>query len=100
MVNDGLGRSIVALDDQNKRLPEEIKERAKAKPIYAPYASKVDKISAYGKELSDYIDEITNHIVDQTGDKNGVVDDKDYELIGAIKNLKEKGILILLLNTL
>ncbi|MGE5356489.1 MAG: GldM family protein [Deltaproteobacteria bacterium] len=88
MVNDGLSKSSIALDDQNKRLPAEIKERAKAKPIYAPYAAKVDKISAYGKELSDFIDEITDHIVDQTGDKNGVVDDKDYEFVGSIKKPK------------
>lgn len=88
MVNDGLSKSSVALDDQNKRLPAEIKERAKAKPIYARYATKVDSISAYGKELSDYIDEIMDHIVDQTGDKNGVVDDKDYEFVGTIKKPK------------
>jgi len=88
MVNDGLNRSSSALDDQNKRLPNEIKSRAKAKPIYATYANKVDMISTYGKELSDYIDQITDYIVDQTGDKNGVVDDKDYEFVGSIKKPK------------
>ncbi|MBK7094047.1 MAG: hypothetical protein IPH57_02905 [Saprospiraceae bacterium] len=88
MVNDGLSKSSIALDEQNTKLPATIKERAQAKPIYAHYAIKVDSISKYGKEFSDYIDQITTYLVDQTGDKNGVVDDKDYELIGSIKKPK------------
>ena len=88
MVTGGLRKSSAALDDQNTKLPGIIKERAKAKPAYAEYALKVDSIAKYGKELSDYIDGITTYLVDQTGDKNGVADDNDYELIGSQRKPK------------
>lgn len=89
MVNDGLSKSSSALDEQNSKIPGIVKKRAAAKPAFAPYASRVDKVAVYGKELSDYIDKYVVYLMDQSGDKNGSISDGDYDIYeGGVKKPK------------
>lgn len=90
MVRDGLARSSEALDKSNAELPAVIKKRAEAKDEYTKYAQRVDSVSILGDELSEYIDEITTMLIDETGNKNGVIDDGDYKYIKDTKELKGK----------
>jgi gliding motility-associated protein GldM len=87
MVRDGLSRSSAALDKSNAELPGLIKKRAEAKVEYAKYADRVDSVSMLGNELSEYIDGITTMLIDETGNKNGQVDDGDYRYIKETKEL-------------
>lgn len=88
MVNEGLTKSSQALDEQNHKVPAIIKKRAAAKPAFAQYANRVDKVSEYGKELSDIIDTYVTYLVDQSGDKDGQISDGDYDVFEDVKKPK------------
>jgi len=90
MVRDGLSKSSSALDKANAELPALIKKRAESKGEYAKYAERSDSVSMYGTELSEYIDEITTYLIDQTGNKDGEVNDGDYRFIKETKELLGK----------
>jgi len=90
MVRDGLTKSSSALDKANAELPAVIKKRAESKNEYAVYADRADTVSILGNELSDFIDEITNHLIDQSGNMDGEVNDGDYKFIKDTKVLAGK----------
>jgi len=90
MVRDGLSKSSSALDEANAKLPALIKKRAESKDEFKKYAERSDTVAMYGKELSDYIDEITVYLIDQTGNMDGVVNDGDYKFIEETKTLLGK----------
>jgi gliding motility-associated protein GldM len=87
MVRDGLNKSSAALDVANAKVPQQIKDRAKSKPEYAKYAARVDSVVQLGDDLSAYIDGITEYLIDQTGNRDGVANDGDYRVIKETKEL-------------
>jgi len=91
IVNDGLVKSNSVLDTSNGALPEKIKTEAKKKAAYAKYAEQSDQVRALSKETTDYIQQMFDFLVDDSGDKNGIAKDEgDYKLDGG--KLKYKGI--------
>ena len=85
MVGEGLSKSSKALDDQNSKVPALVKKRAKATPAYEVYANRVDSVGVYGSELSNYIDSYVTYIIDESGNKNGKIDDGDYDFYEDVK---------------
>ncbi len=90
VVDQGLVTSNKSLDDQNSKLPEVIKERAKKKKELEVYAERVDPARQYSKELSEYIDGIVSDLIDEAGDQSGQVDDGDYTEVQGVMELKGK----------
>ncbi|MDH3649818.1 MAG: gliding motility protein GldM [Saprospiraceae bacterium] len=90
VVDQGLVTSNRSLDDQNSKLPEIIKERAKKKKELEVYAERVEPARQYSQELSTYIDEIVELLIDEAGDKDGVVGDGDYAEVQGVQELKGK----------
>lgn len=82
MVGEGLKKSSAALDENNSKIPTIIKDRAKAKPAYAVYATRVDSVSIVGDELSKQIDTYINYLIDESGNRDGKVDAGDYDDFG------------------
>ena len=82
LVYQGLTESSTALEGQNRLLPQQIKERAKAQPAHQIYADRAEKVATTGEELSDYIDDIVVYLIDQSGDKDGKISDGDFDYFG------------------
>ncbi|HRI00520.1 MAG TPA: GldM family protein [Saprospiraceae bacterium] len=90
LVNKGLEQSNKSLDQANDALPGSIAERSKAKPEYARFAERAPMAVAYGKEFTEYVNNLVNELIDKSGNKNGSVDDGDYIVHGDHKDLKGK----------
>ena len=90
LVDKGLVESNKALDKSNAKLPELIKDGAKKRAEYATYANRVDPAVQYSKEISDYVDKLVEHLIDEAGNKNGQVDDGDYIETSKGRELKGK----------
>lgn len=84
MVEKGLKQSTVSMEDANSTLPDAIAERAKKKDEYQVYADRAKVARTYSKEFTEYIENIIDTLIDQSGDMNGKVDRGDsIELNGA-----------------
>ena len=90
VVDEGLIASNTSLDESNSKLPDIIKERAKKKKELEVYAERVGPAREISKELSVYIDEIVNMMIDEAGVKDGVVDDQDYVEVQGVSELRGK----------
>lgn len=90
VVDEGLKSSNQALDDANSKLPDIIKERAKKTKELEKYAERVDPARDLSREFTDYIDGIVDHMIDASGDANGVHDEGDYRDVKGVKELKGK----------
>ncbi len=90
VVDKGLTTSNKSLDESNSKLPEVIKERAKKKKELEVYAERVAPARELSRELSDYIDNIVNGMIDEAGNKNGTVDDGDYVEVQGVRELRGK----------
>ncbi len=90
VVDTGLITSNKSLDDQNSKLPEIIKERAKKKKELEVYAERVEPARQYSQELTEYINGIVDLLIDESGDKNGTVGDGDYREVQGVTELKGK----------
>lgn len=90
VVDKGLVDSNHSLDESNGALPDVIKERSKKRKELEVYAEKIEPARAISKELSEYIDGLTAYMIDQTGDRNGMVDDGDYVEVQGHKELRGK----------
>ena len=90
MVEKGLKKSNASLDASNKALPALIQKRAKKNTEYQKYAERAPKAQQYAQEFSDYVEDIVNTLIDESGNKNGKVDEGDYVEINGIKMLKGK----------
>lgn len=91
IVDKGLVKSNVALDKQNKALPGSIKKSAKRDATLQKYADRVDQVGTISKGATDYFDALIVKLIDDTGDKNGVISDGDYVMKdGKRKDLKGK----------
>ncbi|MEP7196166.1 MAG: GldM family protein [Saprospiraceae bacterium] len=88
LVNKGLEKSNIALDQSNEKMPESIKKRAAAKPEFQKYADRADPAVKIGKEFSDYVKAMLDKLIDEAGNHNGTVDDGDYVIKGDLKKLK------------
>jgi len=78
MVDNGLISANKSIDESNKSLPELIRTGAKKKSSLATYADRIGGIQAVSAEANDYIDEIVNTLIDESGDRSGAVDEGDY----------------------
>ena len=90
MVNHGLVDSNKALDGANGKIPESIKKRALAKPEFKKYADRADPAVVIGDEFALYVKDMLDKLIDESGHKDGKVDDLDYVIKGAKKELKGK----------
>ncbi|MEM9548693.1 MAG: GldM family protein [Bacteroidota bacterium] len=91
MVDEGLNAANTSLDASNKAMPELIKEQSKKKASLATYADRIDGIRTLSQESTDYIDEIVNVLIDESGVIDGKVDDNDYVVVkGGKRELRGK----------
>lgn len=90
MVDDGLVTANRSLDEANAAMPELIKEAAKKKASLAEYAERVDSVRDLSKSGTDFITEIVEKLIDESGDRNGVLDDGDYVMVKDKRELKGK----------
>ena len=91
MTNANTGK---ALDATQASLAELLKEDAKAK--YRPLLPAIDEIREEVNSFSDYVGNLKETLIDQSGDKNGTVDDGDYIIKDGerykLKGLKNKDV--------
>ena len=91
LVDKGLVKSNNSLDEANAHLPQAIKDGAKKKESLATYAERVDPIRQKSEELSEYLQEIVDGMIEETGgyledrENPGVMTDelkaaKDYDI--------------------
>jgi gliding motility-associated protein GldM len=78
MVDKGLKSANATLDEANSTLPGLIKEAAKKKESLATYAGRIDGITTLSKEATAYVKGIMDKLIDESGNRNGTVDDGDY----------------------
>lgn len=88
VVDKGLVASNIAYDNANNPLPELIATSAKKKPEYQKYADRVPAVRAASKEFTDYVQEIIDHMIDQSGDKDGSISDGDFETYKNVTDYK------------
>jgi gliding motility-associated protein GldM len=91
VVDKGLKESNSALKEANEKLPPVINKRAKATAEMEKYAERTGPAEQYAKEFADYIDEIVDYMIDQSGNKDGeVTQEGDYRNIKGVWELKGK----------
>ena len=91
VVDEGLKNANASLDRANEPLPAIINERAKKTVELEKYAERTEPATRYSDELTAYINEIVDYMVDKTGDDNGVAGDAgDYDEYKGVKTLKGK----------
>lgn len=90
VVDKGLRESSEAYDKQNEVLPDIIREGAKKKPEYQKYADRVPNVTQTSNEFSTYVQELIDHMIDQSGNRNQTVDEGDYETYKGVVDLKGK----------
>ena len=90
MVDDGLVTANRTLDESNATLPALIKDAAKKRESYQTYADRVDGVRDLSKEGSDFITEIVEKLIDESGDRNGTLDEGDYVMVKDKRELKGK----------
>jgi gliding motility-associated protein GldM len=88
VVDKGLVDSNIAYDRANEPLPNLITEGAKKKPEYQKYADRVPAVRQASKEFTDYVQGLIDYMIDHGGNKNGVVDDGDYETYKGVTHLR------------
>ena len=90
MVDKGLNSANATLDENNAALPATIKDRAKKNQEFEKYAERVDLVRELSSEATDYIDALTDRLIDEAGDRNGQKDEGDYRLVNGKVELKGK----------
>ncbi|GAA5221424.1 type IX secretion system motor protein PorM/GldM [Membranihabitans marinus] len=83
VVDKGLKKSNDILDVNNSHLPPEIAKLARKKDELAVYAERTKPVQEISKEFSTYVDEIVDHMIEETG---GYLED------GSLKGYKNKDI--------
>jgi len=87
MVDKSLSKASDSLEDSNSKLPAAIEKGAKKKDEYKVYAERAKTARQYAKEFTDYIQGIREHLIDESGNRDGKVDDGDYLDINGMKQL-------------
>lgn len=88
VVDKGLVDSNKAYDRANDPLPSLIIEGAKKKPEFQKYADRVSDVRSVSKEFTDYVQSLIDFMIDDGGNKNGVVDDGDFETYKGVTSYK------------
>lgn len=83
VVDKGLKKSNNVLDENNSHLPPEIAKLAKKKDELAKYAERTKPVQELSTSFSDYIDEIVDHMIQETG---------GYTEEGELKGYKNKDV--------
>lgn len=91
MVDEGLTSANASLDASNDALPDAIAQGATKKKYLETYANRVGDVRALSKEATDYIDDIVNKLIDESGTPDGKVDDLDYVIVGENNKRELKG---------
>lgn len=81
LVDKSLDASNEILDKSNAQLPAQIKKLAQKKEEFAVYGERATEVTKLADEFCDYVTGITDHMIDETGDKNGKNDEGDYAMI-------------------
>jgi len=92
MIDRGLNSAAKSLDDKNAKMAETIIKNAEANKRYEKYKERVPLAQQYSRELTQYIDSIITYLIDQTGNKNGVIDEGDKRYDGEWKGIRDKDI--------
>ena len=90
MVDKGLVESNKVLDSQIAAVAESVKEGSKKKADFAKYSERIGPLGDITKDLVTYIDDMVNFLIDESGNKNGTVDEGDYVVKGSKTDLRGK----------
>jgi gliding motility-associated protein GldM len=91
MVDKGLQSANSTLDQSNDALPTTIRERAQKNEQFKTYADRIDEIRKLSSDGSEYIESFVTALIDESGNRNGVVDDEDYILDENGQRIEPKG---------
>jgi gliding motility-associated protein GldM len=67
LVDDGINKSSKVLDGDNESKPDQIERLAKKSPEYAVYVDRAKEARQLSKEFVDYVEEIKQHMISETG---------------------------------
>ncbi len=90
IVDKGLLKSNKALDSSNEGMVEGIRDAAKTKASLATYAERIDPIRAKSKELTAYLQDIVDKMIDDNG-TGGYIEDPQTGL-QKLKKEKDYGV--------
>jgi gliding motility-associated protein GldM len=90
MVDKGLKSANATLDESNAQLPALIKDAAKKKESLATYANRIEGVTALSKEATGYVKGIMEKLIDESGNRNGSLDEGDYVDAFGVQELKGK----------
>ncbi|HQU55343.1 MAG TPA: hypothetical protein PK643_20065, partial [Saprospiraceae bacterium] len=91
VVDDGLKKSNSVLDDENAVKPARIDQLSKKKQEeFKIYAERAPQVRALSAEFASYVSAITDYMIDQTGNKDGKVDEGDYVEVQGHTQLRGK----------
>lgn len=90
VVEKGLDKSNLILDDANARIPQEIEKLAKKKTEMAQYAERTNEVNKLSKEFCTYVDEIIGEL--ETMAKGYRVDEVTGEVTDELYDKKNKDI--------
>ena len=88
MVDNGLKTANNAMDEKIATARKQIEKGAEAKESYQIYKEKIPLAKQYSEELVTYLNSITTYLIDEPGNKNGVVDEGDNDDFGVYKGLR------------
>ncbi|MDX1685086.1 MAG: GldM family protein [Saprospiraceae bacterium] len=88
MVDKGLEESNQALDRQIEAVQNSVEEGAKKKPEFEKYANNIGPLHDVTENLTGYIEELKDRLIDMAGNENGEVDEGDYIVKGDKRKLK------------
>jgi gliding motility-associated protein GldM len=91
IVDKGLEKSNHALEESNNGLPALIRDGAKKKKALEEYAERIDPARDASKAINEELQKIIDHLIDESGNKNGVYDDGDYVYQNGVKTTDLKG---------
>jgi len=90
MVDGGLKSANEALDKSNAALPQAIKENSKKNVALEKYAQRVDSVTNLSTAGTSYITTIVDRLIDESGNRDGKVDDGDYVEVNGVREFRGK----------
>ncbi len=90
MVDKGLKAANATLDESNSTLPIAIKDAAKKNKSFEVYANRIEGVTSASKEATAYVQGIMEKLIDESGNKNGQLDEGDYVDAFGVQELKGK----------
>lgn len=90
MVDKGLKESNAALDQQIQQVQNQVEKTSTKREEFAKYAENLDPLSKVTSDLTNYIDDMVNTLIDEAGNDDGKVNEEDYVVKGSKRDLKGK----------